>query len=654
MSYDPVRLEVFKNLFASIAEEMGVVLRKASYSPNIKERRDFSCALFDAAGKMVAQAAHIPVHLGSMPLSVLAAVAEFASTGGSAAEPTPGLLPGDMVLLNDPYRGGTHLPDITLVTPIFISTGEKMDRLVGFVASRAHHADVGGMTAGSMPIAREIYQEGLILPPVKLYKQGSLDQDVLKILLANVRTPEERQGDLMAQVAANRRGALRLVELISRYSLDEVTRYMRELLAYSERMTRQLIQGMPDGVYRFTDYLDDDGFGQEPVPITVAITIQDDHALVDFTGTSQQVAGSLNAVYAITLSAVYYVFRSLVGLDIPNNAGCLEPIQVIAPAGTLVNARHPAPVAGGNVETSQRIVDVLLGALAQAIPEAVPAASQGTMNNLTIGGWDAQKDAPFAYYETIAGGMGRAPVSDGLSAIHTHMTNTLNTPVEALEYAYPLRVLRYEIRQHSGGAGRQRGGDGIRRDIQVLVDAQVTLISERRRIPPYGLQGGEPGKSGENFNPARWRRRTPPRESYRHLTCRRSLVYPHTRRRRARGTSKSKSKPLAQAGSFIFKRASTQGFPMRCCAEILTSPNFCSTFTAVCTAEGQSSACQWAYISLLSFCVQAHSMRNWSAFTQYPRFSHASTDGSIDSEIAFNARIIKATRSKNSSSSWVL
>ena len=497
MSYDPVRLEVFKNLFAAIAEEMGVVLRKASYSPNIKERRDFSCALFDSSGKMIAQAAHIPVHLGSMPLSVEAAVQEYRPSGGSATLQA-GLSPGDLVLLNDPFKGGTHLPDITLVTPVFIPDEHQIDKLIGFVASRAHHADVGGMTAGSMPIAREIFQEGLILPPVKLYKKGILDQDILKILLANVRTPVERQGDIMAQVAANQRGASRLIELISRYGKDEVNLYMHELLAYSERMTRALIKGLPDGIYSSTDYLDDDGFGDEPIPISVQITIDNDLALVDFSGSSHQVSGSMNAVYAITLSAVYYVFRSLVGLDIPNNAGCLEPIRIIAPSGTIVNARHPAPVAGGNVETSQRIVDVLLGALAQANPDLVPAASQGTMNNLTVGGWDTEKDTPFAYYETIAGGMGAHSRGDGISAMHSHMTNTLNTPVEALEYAYPLRVLRYEIRNNSGGMGMHRGGDGIRRDIQVLTDAQVTIISERRKLKPYGLQGGGPGVSGQN------------------------------------------------------------------------------------------------------------------------------------------------------------
>lgn len=496
MSFDPIRLEVFKNLFAAIAEEMGVVLRKASYSPNIKERRDFSCAIFDHSGNMIAQAAHIPVHLGSMPLSVSAAIREFSQP--AQGEGHSGLLPGDMVLLNDPFRGGTHLPDLTLVAPVFYSADCQPGQLVGFVACRAHHADVGGMTPGSMPIAREVFQEGLILPPVKLYKQGNLDQDILKIVLANVRTPQERQGDLMAQAAANQRGMARLIELIARYGVDEVDLNMRELLAYSERMARALIEELPDGRYSFTDHLDDDGFTAEQIPIQVAITIEHDQAIVDFSGSAEQVSGSMNAVYAITLSAVYYVFRCLIGLDIPNNSGCLAPIQIIAPPGTVVNALHPAPVAGGNVETSQRIVDVLLGALSQAGPDRVPAASQGTMNNLTIGGWDPEKKTMFAYYETIAGGMGARPASDGVSAVHTHMTNTLNTPIEALEYAYPLRVLRYEIRRGSGGTGKFHGGDGIRRDIQVLTQAQVSLISERRKLQPYGLQGGQPGLPGQN------------------------------------------------------------------------------------------------------------------------------------------------------------
>jgi N-methylhydantoinase B len=483
-SPDPIRLEIFKHLLAAIAEEMGVVLRKASYSPNIKERRDFSCAVFDAQGRMIAQAAHIPVHLGSMPLSVAAAIQDFTD-----------LAPGDVIALNDPFRGGTHLPDITLVSPVFLPGAAQP---YGFVASRAHHADVGGMTPGSMPVAREIYQEGLIIPPVRLARQGEIDQGILDLILANVRTPQERLGDLWAQIAANRRGAERLVELVSRYGDAQVADYMEALLAYTERMTRSLLRSLPDGQFRFTDYLDDDGVGDQPIPISVCVTIEQDCAVVDFTGSAPQQRGSINAVYAITLSAVYYVFRCLLGLDVPNNTGCLVPIQVIAPAGSVVNARSPAPVAGGNVETSQRIVDVLLGALAQAGAGRIPAASQGTMNNLTIGGNDPQRGA-FAYYETIGGGMGARPTSPGPSAIHSHMTNTLNTPAEALEYAYPLRVLRYAVRRGSGGAGKYSGGDGICRDIQVLVDCQATLLSERRRIPPYGLEGGAPGAMGENI-----------------------------------------------------------------------------------------------------------------------------------------------------------
>lgn len=498
MDYDPIKLEVFKHLFAAIAEEMGMLLRRASYSPNIKERRDFSCAVFDSQGRMVAQAAHIPVHLGAMPLSVEAAIAL------AARESVP-MRPGDLIVLNDPFRGGTHLPDITMVSPVFLPRpeshpGGKKDRaeagLIGFVASRAHHADVGGMTPGSMPVAREIYQEGLIIPPVWLARAGELDRGILDLILANVRTPGEREGDLTAQIAANRRGAERLVELAARYGLAEITLAEDQLLGYTERMTRRLIASLPDGTYRFSDLLDDDGVTDEPIPITVGVTISGETAIVDFTGSAPQCGGSLNAVYAITLSAVYYVFRCLLGLDVPNNTGCLAPITVIAPSGSVVNALSPAPVAGGNVETSQRIVDVLFGALAQACPEKVPAASQGTMNNVTIGGRAAE--GQFAYYETIGGGMGARPGSNGPSAIHSHMTNTLNTPAEALEYAYPLRVLRYSVRDGSGGRGRYRGGDGIVRDIQVLVDAQVTILSERRKHPPYGLSGGGSGQPGEN------------------------------------------------------------------------------------------------------------------------------------------------------------
>lgn len=481
MKTDLIRLEIFKHLFASIAEEMGAALQWASFSPNIKERRDFSCAVFDPQGQMIAQAAHIPVHLGAMPLSVQSAIRHLP------------LEEGDMVILNDPYQGGTHLPDITLIAPVFAE-----GQLAGFVANRAHHADIGGMAPGSMPIARELVQEGLILPPVKLLAGGELQPAVWEIILRNTRAPLERAGDLRAQVAANQRGAARLAELIAANGLAEVQHYAAALLDYTERLTRALITRLPDGRFEFEDALDDDGILNERLPIRVSIQIEGDQATVDFAGTAAQAQGSVNAVYAITLSAVYYVFRCLVDSEVPNNTGSLRAIRVLAPEGSLVNASPPAPVAGGNVETSQRIVDVLLGALAQALPERIPAASQGTMNNTLIGGWDPARGRAYTYYETIAGGMGARPGADGPSALHSHMTNTLNTPAEAMEYAYPIQVLRYELREGTGGAGRWRGGDGLRRDLLLRAPATASLLCERRQSQPYGLAGGEPGAPGRN------------------------------------------------------------------------------------------------------------------------------------------------------------
>jgi N-methylhydantoinase B len=491
VSVDPVRLEIFKHLFASVAEEMGEVLRRSSYSPNIKERKDFSCAIFSGAGDMVAQAEHIPVHLGSMPLSVRACVDELE------------LGPGDVAILNDPYRGGTHLPDITLVAPVFdgpggTGAGGHEEGRLGFVAARAHHADVGGMTPGSMPLASELYQEGLVIPPVKLVERGRMAPGVLELILANVRTPEERAGDLEAQIASVRRGAERLGRIARRYGEDVVAETMEALLAYAERTTRRLLESIPDGTYGFRDVLEDDGRGGGEATIEVAVTVEGDGVRVDFSGTDDQRAAGINAVRAITLSAVYYVFRSLVGLDLPSNSGCLAPIELVTRPGSLVDARRPAPVAGGNVETSQRIVDVLLGALAAACPDRIPAASQGTMNNLIIGGWDPERACAYTYYETVAGGAGAGPRAPGASAIHTHMTNTLNTPVEALEYAYPFRVTRYELRRGSGGAGRWRGGDGVIREVELEAAARLTLLTERRRRRPYGLAGGAAGAAGRN------------------------------------------------------------------------------------------------------------------------------------------------------------
>jgi len=500
MNADPIKLELYKNMLTSVAEEMGVTLQRTAFSPNIKERLDFSCAVFDGTGQMVAQAAHIPAHLGSMPLSVLAAI-----------EHTE-MAPGDMIALNDPYRGGTHLPDITLVAPIFSAAQESarletapMRRIgnaanapIFFVANRAHHADVGGMTPGSMPLATSVIQEGIRIPPVKLIRGGELDTDLWELILANVRTPTERRGDMEAQLAANRIGERRLREMVAKYGTQEIEAYMQELCAYASRMVRAFLQEIPDGRYVYADFLDNDGITDEPVEIRVAIDIKADTAVVDFTGTAEQVRGSVNAIYAITLSAVFYTFRCVAGVDVPSNAGCLEPIRVIAPEGTVVNAKFPAAVAGGNVETSQRIVDVLLGALATACPERIPAASCGSMNNLTVGGYDVARESDFTYYETIAGGMGARPNRDGIDAIHTHMTNTMNTPIEAIETSYPMQVEQYAIRRGTGGRGKFRGGAGVVRSLRLLTDAEVTILSERRALSPYGLQGGEAGQPGRN------------------------------------------------------------------------------------------------------------------------------------------------------------
>lgn len=484
MNFDPIKLELYKNILTSVSEEMGVTLQRTAFSPNIKERLDFSCAVFDASGQMVAQAAHIPVHLGSMPLSVLAAIEQTEMT------------PGDMIVLNDPYRGGTHLPDITLVAPVFGDA--SVSRPTFYVANRAHHADVGGMTPGSMPLATSVIQEGIRIPPVKLVRAGELDTGLWDLILANVRTPIERRGDMEAQLAANRIGERRLQEMVAKYGIPEIESYMRELCAYSSRMVRSFLREMPDGRYKYSDVMDNDGITDEPIEIRVAIEIKDDTAVVDFTGTSDQVRGSVNAIYAITVSAVFYTFRCVAGVDVPSNAGCMEPIQIIAPEGSVINATFPSAVAGGNVETSQRIVDVLFGAMAKLCPDRIPAASSGTMNNITVGGYDASRGRDFTYYETIAGGMGARPTCDGIDAIHTHMTNTMNTPIETIETSYPMQVEQYAIRRGTGGEGEFRGGSGVVRSLRLLTAAEVTILSERRLFPPYGLQGGESGQLGRN------------------------------------------------------------------------------------------------------------------------------------------------------------
>jgi N-methylhydantoinase B len=502
MKVDPVKLEIFKSLYSSVAEEMGVSLRRSAFSPNIKERRDYSCAVFNQDGVLIAQGDHMPVHLGSMPMSVRAALE------------TVKLGPGDIVVLNDPYAGGTHLPDVTMVAAVYPEGDKERRREAAirkrmssrrssvpslrpffYVANRAHHADIGGATPGSMGRADEIYQEGLRIPPVRLMIGGEVNEDVMRLISANVRIPEEREGDLTAQLGAIATGRQRLLEIVERYGFKEANQYSAHLINYAAEMMRSVIRELPDGVYEAEDFLDDDGYSDNPVRIAVSIAIKGERAEVDFAGSSPQVRGPINAVEAITVSAVFYVFRCLIRSNVPASWGILQPIKVTAPLGTVVNARPPAAVAGGNVETSQRIVDAVLLALSKT-GAPVPAASQGTMNNLTIGGTDRRTGKQFAYYETVAGGMGARPGLDGIDGIHTHMTNSLNTPSEAVEYAYPMRVRRYAIRRGSGGGGQFRGGDGIVREVELLTDARVTILSDRRRIQPYGLNGGESGALG--------------------------------------------------------------------------------------------------------------------------------------------------------------
>jgi N-methylhydantoinase B len=488
-NFDPTRLEIFKNLYHSVAEEMGASLRRSAFSPNIKERRDYSCAVFDGEGNVLAMGDHMPVHLGSMPMSVAAAIADQQ------------LNPGDIVVLNDPYAGGTHLPDLTMVMPVYIGTTHKRAPIkpAFYVANRAHHADIGGSQAGSMGLAREIFQEGLRISPVKLMAGGKIVRDILQMILYNVRTPNEREGDLTAQIASCRIGERRLSEIVAKYGLAEVNEYASHLLEYSAEMMRATLRTIPKGTYRGEDFLDNDGITDKPIRIAATIKILGATAEVDFTGSDPQCAGSINAVAAIAYSAVFYIFRCLVDDQVPATSGLMWPIKVIAPEGTIVNARPPAAVAGGNVETSQRIVDTLLRAMSRALPNRIPAASQGTMNNLTFGGTDPRYGgATFAYYETIAGGLGARPGLDGISGIHTHMTNSLNSPVEVLEHAYPVRVRRYSFRPNSGGAGLFRGGDGLIRELEFLTDAHVGLLCERRARGPYGLAGGEAGKLGRN------------------------------------------------------------------------------------------------------------------------------------------------------------
>jgi N-methylhydantoinase B len=480
---DAVELELFNNRLAAVAEEMGAVLQQAGFSPNIKERRDFSCAIFDGDGSMATHAAHIPVHLGSTPMSVAAAIRAV------------DMQPGDVVILNDPYAGGTHLPDVTLVAPVYIGNSR---RPFAYVADRAHHADIGGSSPGSMALASDIHQEGFRMPPVLLLRGGEVVRETRELFLANTRVAEERLGDLDAQVAALHAGAARLKDLAERHGRSVLGHAMRELQEYSARLIRAFVSELPNGKWQADDVLDDDGMGSGPIRIQVSIERRGGKLIIDFAGTSPQVRGPVNANLAVTTSAVFYVVACLAGREVPPNRGMMQPINLRAPEGSIVNCRFPAAVAGGNVETSQRIVDVILKAFAGALPDVIPAASCGSMTNLAVGGFDGFRGRWFSYYETVGGGAGAGPNRDGGSALQTHMTNTLNTPIEVLESYYPFRVHHYRIRRGSGGSGLNRGGNGIDRELELLVDAELTLLAERRTTQPYGLAGGDPGKPGRD------------------------------------------------------------------------------------------------------------------------------------------------------------
>lgn len=477
---DAVELSLFSSRLDAICEEMGATLRRTAFSPNIKDRLDFSCAIFSNKGELCAQAAHIPVHLGSMAYAMQGIVNDIRWQHG------------DTLVVNDPYLGGTHLPDVTLISPVFVG-----DCLSGFVANRAHHADIGAQSPGSMPISFSLEQEGLLIPPTRLVRGGELDEAVFSQLTQIKQDGVEGKGDFTAQMSANRIGVTRLTELIQSMSVIHFKSALTKLNNYAQRLARAALQTIPDGDYTYTDMLDDDGMGHKDIKINVSIRVSKQKINVDFSGTAAQVKGNVNCPISVAAAAVYYVFRCLMPAHTPACAGSFRAITLFAPEGCLLNARRPAAVAAGNVETSMRIVDVIIGALSQAVPDLMPAASQGTMNNLAMGA--RLENNTWDYYETIGGGSGASQRAPGLSAVQSHMTNTLNTPIEVLEMAYPLRVTRYEINRGSGGAGYHTGGDGIIREFTFLQSAQVSLITERRTHAPWGTNGGEAGLKGENL-----------------------------------------------------------------------------------------------------------------------------------------------------------
>jgi N-methylhydantoinase B len=483
VTVDATTVEVIKGALIYAAEEMGVALRKSAYSPNIKERMDHSCAIFDDRRRLIAQAEHIPVHLGSMALAVRQGLDEFKGN----------LEPGDMVLLNDPYISGTHLPDLTLIAPVYFD-GE----LMGYAANKAHHTDIGGKAPGSIAgDSTELYQEGLIIPPVKFIRGGEIVPDLANLIRSNVRTPRFQMGDLRAQIAANNTGVRRLVGLVEEYGRETVLEAMDAIMDYSERRMRAELEAIPDGVYTASDWMEDTGSGSEPAKISVKVTVEGDSIEFDYSGTARQVEGPVNAPLGVTISGIYFTLISVTDPTIPVNDGCFRPVSLHIPYGCMMNPKRPAPVAGGNVETSQRNTDVLMKAFAQAIPSKVPAAGPGTMSNISIGG-QREDGSSWAFYETIGGGSGGRPDSDGVDGIHVNMTNTMNTPIEALEAYLPLRFESYTLRPDTGGPGEWRGGCGIERSWTLTSKrATLSILAERVKIPPWGLQGGGYGALGE-------------------------------------------------------------------------------------------------------------------------------------------------------------
>ena len=480
---DAIELSVFSSRIAAICDEMGAVLKHAAFSPNIKDRLDFSCAVFDANGELCAQAAHIPVHLGSMAFAMADIIADI------------DWHPGDMIVLNDPYLGGTHLPDVTIIAPLFID-----QQLIAFIANRAHHADIGADEPGSMPISSVLEQEGRIIPPTRLVRNGKLLTDTLARILGERRSLLEGHGDFTAQISANRTGLARLQQWVEGMGAAPFQLALTALNNYAETLASSALENIPNGKYLSCDIMDDDGMGNHAIPICASIKIRNGSIAVDFSGTAKQVQGNINCPLSVAAAAVYYVFRCLMPPQTPACAGAFRAISLSAPVGSLLNANRPAAVAAGNVETSTRVVDVLCGALAKALPASIPAASHGSMNNLAMGSrhTDPEHGGDWDYYETIGGGMGANSRFNGPDSVQTHMTNTLNTPIEALEMRFPLRVTRYQIRRSSGGAGRHRGGDGLIREFEFLASARVSLITERREHAPWGLDGGLPGHPGVN------------------------------------------------------------------------------------------------------------------------------------------------------------